>query len=221
MKKLVIFFAVFSIVLTSKARMGETLEQCEARYGKPISEIIGGAGVYTIRTYQKEDIQITAFFMGNSTQNAQVRMLVYEMVVKGFGKQPLQYEMLTQHSLSPEEEKQLLSAIPGLWEVDDARTTLKSTRKIDKPLIKSFYERRLDACKAAVKDAITAVHKTGLEVPVNDLLHNNKEIFAFRVPGGMAVINQEAAPNIQRWAEVPLKHMENERNAPARTLDGF
>jgi hypothetical protein len=219
MKSLPIFFlTLFFAVNITHARLGETPEQCKARYGEPTSVMAGGFGVHSVCVYEKGDFQITIFFAGTTPYNVQAKMVFYDIEKNQLGTTSLRYK-----TLKPEEESQILSAIPGRWEKDDSTATLNMSKGPTRTLqpTSTLYKQRFDACQQAVKLGITAALKITNQPYVNNLSHNNKEKFAFQVPGGMAIISYDAAAGIQKWAEVQMKKAADESKPPARSLDGF
>jgi hypothetical protein len=66
MKTRFIFVTLLSVLVVGPsafARIGETREQADARYGAPISAKADGYGGFPERTYRKDGVEIVAHFM--------------------------------------------------------------------------------------------------------------------------------------------------------------
>lgn len=71
LKSALLLTLILTLAATASARIGETVEQLDARYGKPIRTTAGptGAARFEKRTYKNEGLEIAVFvYLGRSHQ---------------------------------------------------------------------------------------------------------------------------------------------------------
>ena len=215
--------ALLTVAVPALARIGETPQQCEDRYGKAVQEMPGAGNLKGIRVYWKDDTEITAFFTAAPYQTPRVGLIYYRIGTNG--EQRSQLPQYTDAQV-----KALLSTVDGVWsdyapaptlnavKTDPYRTTTRIT-----PTSSQLETRRGEASEA--------VHKAGVLVlpipfapsdsyPVTDFRHLSNTHFAFKVSNGVAIIAYDAVPAITGWAT--QKKLENVPEKPApRKMSGF
>jgi hypothetical protein len=235
---LLLLLSVAIVALPALARLGETAQECETRYGPHTREIPGFGDTKAIRVYVKENTEVTAFFVARGGQAPAVGLIFYRVGTNVTQRQQ-------SRPYSDEEVKTLLATVTGVW-ADYTNPTLSGPKAINSPLARPLasnlrmqpvttqLELRHTETSALVKKIGELVYPAFLQklgspyLKVTDLGHVGNTHFAFRtdplssyVRDAVALVSYDALPALQAWAAEQHRILDAKPPPPARNLSGF
>lgn len=233
-----LFLAMAAVAMPAWARLGETTQECEARYGQHTGEMPGSGEVKSIRVYRKENTEVTAFFTGKGSQPATVSMIFYRVGTNTAQRQ-------NSRPYSDEEIKTLLATVNGTW-ADYTNPTLSAPKAINsfasrpptatqrmQPVTSQIEQRRAETFNVVKKTGELMYPmiftKPGVAyLKVTDLGHVGNTCFAFRMEpsssytrDAVALVSYDAVPALQEWVTQQHLVLDAKPAPPPRNLSGF
>ncbi len=214
------------LVSTAEARLGETMRECQGRYGAVVTNFPGHGDLAGVSVFVKDGIYVTAFVSRIAGQGVRASMVLYsrhapEDKLSLFKPQP--------NPFTAKELDTLLKTVAGRWESYDPPPQLTGTASRGKSVSiqPSITIRQRDAAAGAVKKALENLYDSGFDtwvgLPHTNIAHNGPRIFAFGFGQGrwLAIGTLEGTDSILAWTTRMNAIKEAPRQAPERKLSGF
>ena len=215
-----------TIALPTLARIGETQQECEARYGKPVEETAGFGDVKNVRVYWKDDTEITAFFVSKVGQPPTVGLIYYRLGTN-------YTQRMTAPHYTDDQTKALLATVNGTWTAYTPPPALSGPKPLD-PWRSGTGTTKLAPVTSQIEsrraESFTAVQNAGKirfpgvvasYYPVSDISHVGNTHFSFSVEHGMAIVAYDAVFPVRVWVEQKQREKQEAEAKPQRKMTGF
>lgn len=213
----------FAFGATSEARLGETMQECQGRYGAAVTNFPGHGDIAGVSVYGKDGISVIAFFTRIAGQGVRASMVIYS---RHFPEDKFVFLQPQSKPFTDKEQDTLLRTVAGRWESYDPPPRLAgpSNRGVPVASQPSITIRQRDTAAGAVRKAVETLYKPFLHtwagLPHTNIAHNGPRIFAFGIGSGqgLAICTLEGVDSILYWA---TRMNAARRQAPERELSGF
>ncbi|MBM4149043.1 MAG: hypothetical protein FJ224_08355 [Lentisphaerae bacterium] len=219
------WIVVCALVLASsaEARLGETVEECQRRYGAAVTNYPGHGNVDTVAVYVKDGICVVAIFTKRAGVDTRASMVIYSRLhpdARGLLAPPPE--------ITEKEQAALLDTVSGRWkDYDDTPPRLAARPSKVVPLLPqpTITVRHRDATAEALNKAVEALYAppalSWIRTPPKNIAHNGPKLFAFRILRGVAICSQDGAEAVRAWAERVISETAAARKPPEGKLSGF
>ena len=106
-----LLIGLFALAFTANARIGETREQCQQRYGQPVTNYPGDSALAGCDVYVKDGIAISAFFVTNARKETRAGLVIYSRM-----RPDVEGVLLPPPEITSDEQTSLLGTVAGRWE---------------------------------------------------------------------------------------------------------
>ena len=199
------------------ARLGETPEQCEKRYGKAIKEIPGHGLVDFCRLYEKKDIKISAIFIKGRTTPA-VGCILYSTHRR-------EGVWLINRRLTADEQTGLLATVPGKWKLPSANPapTLRGGGPVRELTVKpnSIGDSRMKESQATISAVLDALYPCSLQRAIHELGRNGPDKYAFAFLGGIGITYHKASDAVVEWSKSVQTQRAEDAKPDPKNVKGF
>jgi hypothetical protein len=215
---------VWALVLSSsaEARLGETVEECQRRYGAAVTNYPGHSDLGSVAVYVKDGISVTALFTKRAGSDARASMVIYSRL-----RPDARGVVIPPPEINEKEQAALLETVAGRWENYDPPPGLagKPNKVVPVSTQPSITIRQRDATEEVLKKVVEALYAPPISIwthstPKN-IAHNGSKVFAFRVARGVAICSQDGAEAIRAWADRVISDRSAVRKPPEQKLSGF
>lgn len=208
---------IATITATAHARLGETPDQCEQRYGKAVREIPGRGPIEYCRVYRKDGISISAVFIkGRTTPKAGCILYTTHQGDSTYSRT---------RKLTSEEQQSLLQTVPGTWTLprNEPAPILQGGGRVRELSVKpnGIRDSRLKAVRDASSAALNTVYPYGPQLSPAEIGHNGLDKYAFTIYGGMALTYFNAADAIVEWSRAIEAQRKEDRKPDSKKFKGF
>ena len=208
---------IVTTTLTTHARLGETPDQCEQRYGKHVLEIAGHGVVPFCRIYEKQDLKIAAVFI-KGRASPKVGCILYS-THREVGV------WLTRRKLTKEEQDSLLATVPGQWKFPSASPapTLQGGGPRRELSVKpnSIGDSRMRASLDAAENMMQALYPCSISRGLKEVGRNGPDKYAFTFNGGIAITYCKVSDAIIAWSKAVEAQRAEARKPDPKELKGF
>ena len=207
---------IITITVTAHARLAETPDQCEQRYGKHVTEIAGHGPVAFCRIYSKQGLNVAAIFI-KGREAPKAACILYTTHQGGL-------YWMTKGKLAEEQRQSLLATVPGTWRLPRTAPapTLQGGGRVKEMTVKqnSIGDSRTRTTRSAVKAATAAIYPRIAYRTPETIGQNSSTKYAFTIGGGMAITFYKVSEAIVAWSKVIQAQRAPQKEDP-KELKGF
>ncbi len=213
-----VFLMLLLWVPVAGARIGESLPQCERRYGNAVTNYPGFGDIAGVSQYVIDDVTITIWFQRVPFSPPSAAMVLYARAL------PAQSSRLIPKTLSDDQQNAILQTIPGQWSPYKKADRL-SGRPSDIVGIStspSIVEQRRDQARPVLENALRALFPDklleGAKYWIDDIGYNSPRFYGFEAMRGVAIVSYDGLAAIDKWAAAYLAARQaNEPPPPPET----
>jgi hypothetical protein len=202
--------------------MGETPEECQQRYGQPVTNYPGHGDVVDVVVYLKDGISVSVFFVKVSSKDTCAGLVIYLRV-----RPDVPCSSFPPPEFTQDEQTSLLGTVTGRWDDHGYPPRLPGSLPKALPLSPawSITARQRDTAAQTVQKVIGALYLPRqwpwVSTTVKDVAHNGPKLFAFRAARGLVLCSYDHIAALARWADYAISEREKAKHTPKGRLTGF
>ena len=211
---------VSALTLSSaEARLGETPEECQRRYGAHLTERQGAGLVPMVRVYKNASFYITIAFAQKPHRPVTAGCVIY-------GKYAGRMRWTQARRIEEAERDGLMATVAGKWqsysvESKLARSAKRGVKRMSVQPNQIALDRRDRASKAlAAVSNLLMPDRPPSGYPIAPIAHNRSRTFAFMHGQQLALLSVDGVEALENWQQV-LDSLPKEEKRPAAPPPGF